>query len=456
MSLFRRVRPPFNLKALQRDPNVVLIQDPSAVWGVQDFLPRRNLLTYSEDFSNTAWIKANSGTGILPVVTANYGTAPDGTLTADRVELSLGGGSSTSDVAYVQQSYTAGGSYVFSIYLKSNTSNVVVSVHEASSSANHKEVTVTTEWTRFTYTVSVTSPNSFGFRLRGGHGTAGTADVLAWGAQLTRADTIDQSYQRITDWTTEQYAHAAQKSVPWLRRNRFLNTSTLSTQTVSSVTASPITVSFKGTGTITFSTAYSGSLVGTGANDRVTATFTPAAGNLVCTVSGTVTEAQCENGSAATGYQPILASWGATYTALAQAAGYPISMYADRAGTTATDYSDVVVGKLLDLSGDNNHATAPSDAARPLLKQDGNGKWYLLRDGVDDNLPITFPNLGSNCVTYVCDGTQVIKTTGVTLNGAHNTTTPTNDYGRIYCASPPTAAREAQIIKYLKSKAGIA
>lgn len=377
---------------------------------------------------------------------------------------------------------------------------------------------------------------------------------------------------------TQKYQHAATKNVPWLRKNRFLNTATLSTQTVSGVTATPITVSFTGTGTITFSSAYAGSLVGTGASDRVSVTFTPAAGNLVCTVTGTVTEAQCESASTVTDYQAVSTSWPATYTALAQAAGYPISLYADRAGTTAVDTPDTVVGVQLDLSeglvlgpelvtngtfdsdawwtkdngwsidsgvaaitnapdvfdqikrtglltvgkfyytsldaiaksgtgagsfvclgggalnysitgigthgfkgradagtfsvrtyqGGNltvdnisvreilgNHATAPSDAARPLLKKDANGKWYLLRDGADDNLPITFPNLGSNCVTYVCDGTQVIKTTGVTLNGVHNTTTPTNDYGRIYCASPPTAAREAQIIKYLKAKAGL-
>jgi hypothetical protein len=41
-------------------------------------------------------------------------------------------------------------------------------------------------------------------------------------------------------------------------------------------------------------------------------------------------------------------------------------------------------------------AVAPSDAARPNLRLDGNGKWYLDRDTTDDNLPITWPTVLSD------------------------------------------------------------
>lgn len=76
--------------------------------------------------------------------------------------------------------------------------------------------------------------------------------------------------------------------------NQFTATTTLSTQNVTTI-AGTYTVSFKGTGTITFSGTYVGSLVGQGANVRVSATFTATAGTLTNTVSGTVTEGQCEN-----------------------------------------------------------------------------------------------------------------------------------------------------------------
>ena len=88
------------------------------------------------------------------------------------------------------------------------------------------------------------------------------------------------------------------------RTNQLLNSGTLSTQSVTT-TAVANTLSFYGTGTITLSgTSSAGPLVGTGASDRVLLTFTPTAGTLTLTVSGTVGNAQLELGSFATSYIP--------------------------------------------------------------------------------------------------------------------------------------------------------
>ncbi len=64
----------------------------------------------------------------------------------------------------------------------------------------------------------------------------------------------------------------------------------------------PYTLSLFGTGSITLSGAFAGVLNGTGVGNRVTLTFTPAAGTLTLTVAGTVTNAQLETGSTATPY----------------------------------------------------------------------------------------------------------------------------------------------------------
>ncbi len=81
------------------------------------------------------------------------------------------------------------------------------------------------------------------------------------------------------------------------RTNLLLNSATLSTQSVA-VTAAPHTISFNGTGTITLSGASTaGPLVGPGANKRVSLTFTPTAGTLTVTVSGSVTYGQLEQAS---------------------------------------------------------------------------------------------------------------------------------------------------------------
>ena len=91
------------------------------------------------------------------------------------------------------------------------------------------------------------------------------------------------------------------------RTNRLLNSATVVTQTITT-TAVDNTLSFYGTGTITLSGTFSGSLVGTGEANRVSLTFTPTAGSLVLTVSGTCTNGQLELGSYATSYIPTTTS----------------------------------------------------------------------------------------------------------------------------------------------------
>jgi hypothetical protein len=94
------------------------------------------------------------------------------------------------------------------------------------------------------------------------------------------------------------------------RTNVFLNSDALATQNIT-VTAAAWTVSFYGTGSITFSGAHTAVLTGTGANDRVSLTFTPSAGALTCTVAGSVLFAQAELGVFSTSY---IKTTGATQT----------------------------------------------------------------------------------------------------------------------------------------------
>jgi len=118
------------------------------------------------------------------------------------------------------------------------------------------------------------------------------------------------------------------------RRNELDATETLSTQDVT-VTAAERTLSFKGTGTVTLSGASTaGPLVGTGAGDRVTLTFTPTAGTLSLTVSGTVTDAQLELGSTATAYQKVVADYDITEAGVASVY-YPLDDGVDDALTVA-------------------------------------------------------------------------------------------------------------------------
>lgn len=149
---------------------------------------------------------------------------------------------------------------------------------------------------------------------------------------------------------------AASRPVLSARKNKLLATTTLATQAVT-LTASPNTLSFKGTGTVTLSGASTaGPLVGTGAGNRVSLTFTPSAGSVTFTVSGSVTEAQLEDGGAATTYQRV------TTNTDYDTVGFPHYLKFDGVDDslstasidfTATDKMTVVAGarKLSDIAG---------------------------------------------------------------------------------------------------------
>jgi hypothetical protein len=129
------------------------------------------------------------------------------------------------------------------------------------------------------------------------------------------------------------------------RQNLLLNSATLSTQTVT-VTAVAHTLSFYGTGTVTLSgTSTAGPLVGTAANSRVSLTFTPTAGSLTLTVSGSVTNANLEIGSFATSWIPTTGT-AATRTAdVASITGTNFSSwYRQDEGTLFADVANIQNG----------------------------------------------------------------------------------------------------------------
>lgn len=447
--------------------------DPSSLWGAADHLPRRNLLTSTATLatqtktvtavSHTLYIK---GTGSVTLSGAATGTL-NGTGASDRVSL------------------------VFTPSAGSLTLTVSGTVTE-------------------------------------GH--------------LTLTSTTDHSYQAVTDWTTELYAHAASKNVPWLRRNLALSTIDLSGWSLLNVSRATSVASPTGNPAVAiYETASAGvhevyrppsyvpagnavatiSLIAKAINGRywlgimplntssspakicyfnlasvaTGSIYTGCSGaiadigdgwssiSLVCPATGVASGGNLEIflasanntysytgdvtkgvyigslmvslGSSEPTYQPIGASWEAQYAANAAAAGVALTLYQDSAGTTPVTGPDSVIGKLIDLSGNNSHAVqSGATGLKPVLRLDPNGYWYRAFDLVDDSHVTTFPNLGTNCVSYIDDGSTVTETTGVTLNGALTQSTPAADYGRIYLSAP--SSKSAQIIKWLKAKAGLA
>ena len=140
--------------------------------------------------------------------------------------------------------------------------------------------------------------------------------------------------------------------------NSLIDGTDLATQLVT-VTAAARTLSFYGTGTVVLSGAHSATVVGAGAYPtRTTLTFTPIAGVLTLTVTGTVQFAQLELGAFATSFIPTDGTTKTRNADVATMTGTNFSSwYNASAGTFVSSYSNVAVNSYVfsaqDAAGTN-------------------------------------------------------------------------------------------------------
>jgi hypothetical protein len=119
-SNFPAIAPTLNLsfaltKAL--DPRISFSRASTATYyGTQTAKAEENLLTYSQEFDNAAWVKTRV------TVTANATVAPDGTTTAEKLIATV-----DNNTHFINQvnSYTSGLTYIFSTFAKKDEWNFV-------------------------------------------------------------------------------------------------------------------------------------------------------------------------------------------------------------------------------------------------------------------------------------------------------------------------------------------
>jgi len=166
---------------------------------------RTNLTFYSEQFDNAFWFKL--GTGLT--VTANTTIAPNGTLTADTLNVS-----NNDNVLYGSRATALDGNeFTFSIYAK-GTGTFSMNIRLNSATTTTQTKTLTSEWQRFqvtvTNTVAVTSVEFF-LDLN----TSSTYNI--WGAQ------VEQGV--MTDYIATTTAAVSVGPVSGLPRLDYLNSS---------------------------------------------------------------------------------------------------------------------------------------------------------------------------------------------------------------------------------------
>jgi hypothetical protein len=157
---------------------------------------RYNQLTWSEDFSNAAWVVSTGGTGVTATKTPNFGIAPDGTQTACRVQLDKGAGTTDSDFARMFQS-TSLSSVRRRVWIKTNDASTKTFRLEATGA----NLTVTGTWTQIS---DAASASSLQILLQGT--TSNSADFLVWHPEVVYSQDFNFPYQRInaaTDYDSD-------------------------------------------------------------------------------------------------------------------------------------------------------------------------------------------------------------------------------------------------------------
>jgi hypothetical protein len=143
---------------------------------------RTNLLPYSEDYSQSVFTRRNC------TINQNYAISPSGLLDATLVS------ANGSDAAIFDNiGVTSGNTYTLSVYLRveSGTLDTTLSLGSAGfpntsgDGGRVKDITITTEWKRFTLTSTADANAGSDIGIIGGFGGFNNGDsVLIYGAQL--------------------------------------------------------------------------------------------------------------------------------------------------------------------------------------------------------------------------------------------------------------------------------
>lgn len=362
------------------------------IWGAQigamtyETAPRayssttpKNLLVRTEEFDSGSWSKAANAS-----VTANATNDPNGYLNADKLVEDT---ATSTHATFQGYSYTATIPYTYSLYIKaaerqyaqitlpsgafgflliagfdlSGAGATVVSAGATSSITS-----VGNGWYRCsitaTATITTTATNA---RIQiatslttvtASYTGDGTSGIYIWGAQLSDSASLDPYVYNPSSTAVTSTAYYGPRFdydpvtlaplgllIEEARTNLLLNSTTLSTQNITT-TAQAYTLSFYGTGTVTLSgTSTAGPLVGTGIfPNRVSLTFTPTAGTLTLTVSGTVSNAQLEAGGFATSYIPTAGASVTRSADIATMVGNNFTNWYNEASGTISTSADTV------------------------------------------------------------------------------------------------------------------
>lgn len=178
------------------DGNVGLVKDAANVSGINasqgttGYQPklRRGLVNYQLNSAPIGgqWVAEATGTGVVPAVTHNYATAPDGS-SAARAILDKGAGATSADLSQFRagnSTVISGAPYTSAIWLRTTVEGATAAVSLRDNVAA-STLTVTDQWQLFVRSGNAISAiMSVGVRLRPSEATSSQADILVGAAGI--------------------------------------------------------------------------------------------------------------------------------------------------------------------------------------------------------------------------------------------------------------------------------
>lgn len=162
-------------------------QPENALWTKSNSFVQQNLLTYSQDVGNAVWQVFGTASKVGGTV-----VAPDGTLTAYKINVGTTGGLIDAASAIFQNSTAtaAATTYTFSAWVLAETSTVLFRLSGTTStgnSAGSSDLTATTTWQRVTFTfTTTTAPATANVAFRAATAGGVVGNIYVWGAQLVQ------------------------------------------------------------------------------------------------------------------------------------------------------------------------------------------------------------------------------------------------------------------------------
>jgi hypothetical protein len=181
---------------------------------------RVNLLERSEEIDDAVWTKFGAGTGSAPVVTANFAAAPDGSLTAERVQFDKGAGTGIVDLSELKQNVpglTNPHTSAIAVWLRSNDENTYTL--RLRHNVTPMNVQITPQWQKFEVVrgALASATGSFELITRGDLATSQTADVLFWAAQFEEGSELGDYIKTVAAAITLPDATTTYEVVPLVR-----------------------------------------------------------------------------------------------------------------------------------------------------------------------------------------------------------------------------------------------